>query len=231
MQVCSGRLTEIWLENGQAAGRITSAVAPGPGQYVLAQPSEEGQETLPAALFTSGEAAGGFIAAPPLPVNWRPGEELRLRGPAGKGFILPKGVRRVGLLALDETPSRLLPLAVQAFKAGAEAALVCDIHTIDLAPHRLPTSLEVDALEALPAVLAWADFVAIDLPAGRLPQLRQILGVRAGERLSCAAQALVLTPMPCGATAECGACAVKGRRSWKLACKDGPVFDLNELEW
>ena len=222
---------EIWLENGLAAGRITCPVALAPGQYVLAQPQEGSQEALPAALFAGGEAAGGFICAPPLPAAWQPGEELRLRGPLGKGFALPAGVRRVCLLALDVTPSRLLPLAGQVFKAGAEAALVCEPHAIDLGPHPLPTALEVDALEALPAVLAWADFVAIDLPLARLATLRQVLRVRAGERLTCAAQILVLAPMPCGATAECGACAVRGRHGWKLACKEGPVFDLNELEW
>ena len=231
MQVFSGRLIEIWLENGLPAGRISCPVQPGPGQYVLAQSQDGSREALPTALFAGGEAAGGFIAAPPLPVEWRPGEELRLRGPAGKGFSLPNGVRRACLLALDVTPSRLLPLAAQVFKAGAEAALVCDPHTIDLAPHRLPTSLEVDSLESLPAMLAWADFMAIDLPAARLPALRQTLGLRLNEHLPCAAQVLVLTPMPCGAAAECGACAVRGRRGWKLACKEGPVFDLNELEW
>jgi hypothetical protein len=31
--------------------------------------------------------------------------------------------------------------------------------------------------------------------------------------------------------ADCGVCGVKGRRGWRLACKDGPVFDLNDLEW
>ena len=47
---------------------------------------------------------------------------------------------------------------------------------------------------------------------------------RAGE-----AQALIVTPMPCGGIAECGVCAVTVRRGWKMACKDGPVFDLKEL--
>jgi len=37
-------------------------------------------------------------------------------------------------------------------------------------------------------------------------------------------------PMPCGGLGDCGLCAVDLKRGWKLACKDGPVFDLNELE-
>ena len=35
--------------------------------------------------------------------------------------------------------------------------------------------------------------------------------------------------MPCGGAAECGICAVPFGRGWKLACKDGPVFELNPL--
>jgi dihydroorotate dehydrogenase electron transfer subunit len=44
-------------------------------------------------------------------------------------------------------------------------------------------------------------------------------------------KALVMTPIPCGGIAECGACAVPAHRGWKLACRDGPVFNLNELAW
>jgi NAD(P)H-flavin reductase len=35
--------------------------------------------------------------------------------------------------------------------------------------------------------------------------------------------------MPCGGVADCGACAVETRLGWKLACEDGPVFDLIDL--
>jgi hypothetical protein len=35
--------------------------------------------------------------------------------------------------------------------------------------------------------------------------------------------------MPCAGLADCGVCAVELRRGWKLACKDGPVFDLRDI--
>ena len=47
--------------------------------------------------------------------------------------------------------------------------------------------------------------------------------------LAIPAQALVLGPMPCGGLADCGVCAVTTRSDWKLACKEGPVFDLEEI--
>jgi hypothetical protein len=28
---------------------------------------------------------------------------------------------------------------------------------------------------------------------------------------------------------KCGVCAVKVKRGWKMACVDGPVFDLKDL--
>lgn len=44
------------------------------------------------------------------------------------------------------------------------------------------------------------------------------------------AQILVRVPMPCGALAECGVCAVRLRDGVALACDDGPVFDLRLLD-
>jgi NAD(P)H-flavin reductase len=40
-----------------------------------------------------------------------------------------------------------------------------------------------------------------------------------------------MAAMPCSGLADCGVCAVPARRGYKLACKDGPVFDLDELDW
>ena len=43
------------------------------------------------------------------------------------------------------------------------------------------------------------------------------------------AQVLVRTPLPCGGIAACGVCAVHltgSSRDYRLACKDGPVFQL-----
>jgi hypothetical protein len=103
---------------------------------------------------------------------------------------------------------------------GAEVALVSSSP-----PSDLPHEIEVQPLAALEETCAWADYAAIDVDRGSLPALRDLLGHRRGMQ----GQALVHTPMPCGALAECGVCAVTFRRGWKLACKDGPVFDLSEL--
>jgi hypothetical protein len=197
------------------------SAVPVAGAYLLG--SEE-RDVLPMPLFLEAGAEGGFIAAPPLPRSWEPGQGLDLRGPLGRGFNLPQGLSRLGLAAFGKTASRLFPLIEQALRRGAAVSLFTDL----LVP-ALPSAVEVNPLSSLPDGLAWADFLALDLPLPGLAELDGSLGLAGLRQLSCPGQALLLTPMPCGGTAECGVCAVLIGRSLKLACKDGPVFDLEEL--
>ncbi len=101
----------------------------------------------------------------------------------------------------------------------------------DLTLPRLPAAVEVSPLASLKEAMDWPDFMALDVPLTRLAELRDVLGLSNGDGLPCPAQVLVTTPMPCAGMAQCGACAVPARRGWKLACEDGPVFDLNILKW
>ena len=219
---------------------------PAPGKYLLARGPAESDSGVAWLLFpeaiasprpSSRQAAPqtdstSSFTAGPIPSTWRPGDTLNLRGPLGHGFRLPKNVRRLALVALGDTASRLLPLIPPALESGADIALFCEapLHPCTHAP--LPSIVEIHSLSDLPETKSWPDFLALDLPLETLPTLRQTLGLGPHERLSCPAQALIWTPMPCGALADCGVCAVPARRGgYKLACKDGPVFDLNELEW
>ena len=249
MQSFKGRIAEIWLENGQMAGRMVCPPQgiPAAGQYLLAeamaQASDGPAEALPVTLFPSRLSGEGFHMAPPLPGGWLPGMEFHLRGPFGRGFLLPAQARHVALAALDASPARLLPLAHQALAAGREVTLFCNLAASHFTLSDLPSEIEMDDLAAFAAALSWADAAFLDLPARFLPGLRGRLGIKAGERLPCPTQALVLAPMPCASLAECGVCAVplrasrrsygshSSRLSWALACKDGPVFDLEILEW
>ncbi|MDX1379441.1 MAG: 2Fe-2S iron-sulfur cluster-binding protein, partial [Anaerolineales bacterium] len=82
---------------------------------------------------------------------------------------------------------------------------------------------------AMGDVVAWADFVAFDVARENLPRLKEKLRKQNQLSAEIEAQALIRTPMPCGGIAECGVCAVRMKSRWKLACKDGPVFDWKEL--
>ena len=212
----------------QAAAWIAcpAGAIPDPGQYLLAWSPADGEAALGAALFLGQKTEQAFLAAPPIPRSWEPGTALSLRGPLGQGFHLPPTTRRLALAAVGASAARLLPL-IPPFLAQDTAVTLFTGARLPA----LPAELEVYPLQELPGAIAWADFLALDLPLESLPQLRPILGLSPGERLACPAQALVVTGMPCAGLAECGACAVPGRRNWKLACKDGPVFDLNEMAW
>ena len=222
MHTGKGQVVEIILEDGYRYVRVVCppGLIPAPGQYVLASDGSESPLAFP--LFHTDLAPRGFLAAVSHNVAWSPGLALQLRGPLGRGFTLPLAVRRVGLVAFDALPVRLIGLIRQALKQDAAVVLVCAS-----APDNLPDEVEVQPLSALNEVLEWADYLAFDVARENLNRLRETLGnhVTAGV----GAQVLVRTPVPCGGVAECGVCALTLRSEWNLACKDGPVFDWRDI--
>ena len=206
-------------------------IVPAAGQYVLARASEDGSAPLARALFPSGRATNRFQTGE-LPPHWVAGTTLLLRGPLGRGFELPHRLRRLALASLGDGGACLQPLMEQALAQGMEVTLFDDQR-----PRGLPPDVEAFPLSSLLEALPWADFLALDIPHGGLTQLNRIFGPRRSPQNPLpAAQALIRAPMPCAGSADCGVCAVQTspswkQASWKLACKDGPVFDLADLDW
>jgi dihydroorotate dehydrogenase electron transfer subunit len=199
---------------------------PSAGQYLLAIDLDDPDAILSIPLFPIEQSDQGFWAAPLFPAKWEPGTKLDLIGPLGHGFGLPHNIQRLGLVALGETVSRLLPLVNLITRTHAGMTLFTDL-TLPM----LPAALEVSPLASLKDSLDWPDFMALDVPMERLPELRARLGLPDRAGLACPAQVLVTTSLPCAGMAQCGACAVPAMRGWKLVCEDGPVFDLNLLKW
>ena len=227
MQAFQGRVSQIQLWGGRQVVRVAcpQKMIPASGKYTLAWAEGDADAPLATPLFTAQVDPDGFLAAPGAPPHWGPGTRLHLRGPLGRGFDLPLTARSVALAACSATVARLLPLMRDALAQEAAVALFTD----NPLP-ALPLDLEVHPLSALPEALSWADYLALDLPVEMLDSLGRLLGVdEFTARALPAAQALVLTPMLCGGMADCAVCAVKTGRKWKMACKDGPVFNLKEL--
>lgn len=219
-----GWVKEMRIEaSGQLAALIScpSQAIPPPGCYLLASSDDA---VLASPLFLGAKSEGGFLAAAPVEISWEPGMQLHLRGPHGKGFSLPADTRRLALAGLGNTITRLLPLAELAINQNAAVSLFSDASFPSL-----PSAIEASLLAALPEALAWADFLVLDLALEDLPFLRDRLGLARQAPVRCPGQALVLAPMPCAGLAECGVCALRTRKGWKLACRDGPVFRLDEL--
>jgi hypothetical protein len=217
-----GQLIEIYLDS---RSRITCPpdLIPAPGQYTLAHASGS---DLPLAVpvFFSDSAPNGFRSAPYLPLTWKPGTQLNLRGPLGHGFSIPSFARKVALIAFDESPARLHGLISIALKQDAEVVLVSNTVMDDM-----PEAVEVQPLQALIDIYQWADYAALDVARENLNQLGEMLGKQKQAKAPREAQILVRAPMPCGALAECGVCALTIRHEWKMICKDGPVFDLGSI--
>jgi hypothetical protein len=130
----------------------------------------------------------------------------------------------VALIAFNGTAERLKGLIRPALSQGAAVTLVSEADETGL-----PEEVEVQPLAALEEALRWADYAALDVLRENLAGVWERLG---GERQVWAgkeAQVLVRTPLPCAGIAECGVCAVSVKAGWRLACKDGPVFDWGEV--
>lgn len=222
MHTGKGLITELILEDGCRYARLACPenLIPVPGQYLLA--SDAPDTPLPVPIFYTDSAPAGFIAT--AADHWVPGRSVSLRGPLGRGFALPALARKVALLAFDDVPSRLRGLIRPALKQKASVVLVCDS-----AGDGLPDEVEIQPLSALDEILHWAEYVALDVSREKLPELRQNRSL--WNRLAAVrdAQVLIRTSMPCGGIADCGVCAVTTKSTWKLACKDGPVFDVREI--
>ncbi len=222
MKIGEGQLFEIYLD---ASIRIICPpeLIPAPGQYILAHASGS-DSPLAVPVFFSDSAPNGFRSAPLENSLWKPGAQLNLRGPLGHGFTVPTFVRKVALIAFDESPARLRGLIPLALKLGAEVVLVSDS-----ALDNVPEAVEVQPLQALMEIFFWADYAAFDVGRENLNRLGEKFGKGEQAKGPREAQVLVRAPMPCGALAECGVCALTIRHEWKMICKDGPVFGMKDL--
>ncbi|MGD2156206.1 MAG: hypothetical protein PVG32_04995 [Anaerolineales bacterium] len=235
MRTGLGEVLEIYADTDRRfRARIScpQALIPAPGQYVLAYGSEVGGDVIAHSLFpgyqykkTKSTPVNAFQTAMPVPPTWLPGTKLNMRGPMGNGFQLPENIHRLALIAFGQTVSCLLPLIPQVLQAGGDIAL---FSSTPLA--QLPSAVEIHPLEALSDSLSWADFIVIALQWQNLSTLREVPGLNADQYLGIGSQILIHAPMPCNGIADCGVCALPAPRGYKLICRDGPVFDLKELE-
>lgn len=224
------RLSALLLEpyqNAAARLQLPLAALPRPGQYLQVHDPADSQTVIASQLFAAGwqpssisEDLAELNVAGPLPPGWQLRQPLLARGPRGRGFSLPPHTRRLALAARGRNAARLLPLA----ETAAEVAVFCDEPLGEL-----PSHIEVQPLAALPAALAWADFVALDLPPALTEDLPSLLGFKERVPKTLSGQVLITPSMPCGGLAQCGVCSFATARRPQLACANGPVFELGQL--
>jgi dihydroorotate dehydrogenase electron transfer subunit len=169
-----------------------------------------------------------------------PGQHLRITGPLGRPVPLVRGARQLLLLGEGTATAPLVWLSDEESQRGRGVALIlvpgADHSTYPLGLLRPEIEVVVaggDAGEAAPPLTAllpeyavWADQILASGPQRLYADLRETLRPLPFRR-PC--HVLLAPPMPCG-TGVCGGCPVTTRRrGMRLACRDGPVFELRDL--
>lgn len=208
--------------NGRAV-RISSRLprSPIPGEYFLAFAPGSSQ-VLPAVLSPYEINSDTLTLCGSFPGEWQPGTSINIQGPLGNGFHLPTGAGKIALLATDATLSdRLYALLLHSLSRGIAVAWVADT-----LPEQFPPQVELLESSDLIDAVNWSDYTAAVTSLVGLGALLHTFDRH--TELKKKVDVIIDTPMVCG-NALCGVCAVETKKGWKLACKDGPVFNLEEV--
>ena len=170
------------------------------------------------------------------------GESLDILGPAGNGFSFDSETRHLLLIAGGMGIAPLIYLAEIAIKNGLSVKMAVGAKTKSLL---LPTNSIPQGMEYLTATengtqgekglvtsilqrnASWADQIFV---CGPLPMYQAIRNSSQPFLCGKPTQVSLEVRMGCG-MGICYSCTVKTARGLKQVCKDGPVFDFNEIDW
>lgn len=260
IQEFQGRITakmpvmgDSWLITFEAPADVLRAARP--GQFVNVLPRErsvydpilrrpfsvydvtpdEGEMTVLVRPYGRG---GGSI------IERNIGTEIDVLGLLGNGFDVNPKSSRLLMVAGGVGAAPLLMLSREAVRKGVEVTYLMGAMTADvlLGSSELPGEVEyVVATEdgsagyhgfvtdLVPDYLQWADQVFAAGPGPMFESLRRaVIQNRIGRRPSV--QVSVERTMACGVGA-CLGCMVETKRGLKTACLDGPIFDMEMLQW
>jgi dihydroorotate dehydrogenase electron transfer subunit len=176
------------------------------------------------------------------------GETVEVLGPLGNGFTIQSGSRNLLLVAGGTGIAPLYFLAEQALKleynvkllrgASGEYKTSVERNPIQHYPEELlPPELERETItsspdgqkdmvtDLLPKSTGWADQV---FACGPLPMYKAM--AQMPELQDKSVQVSLEIRMGCG-MGTCYACTIRTRKGLKQVCKDGPVFELNDIIW
>ena len=180
------------------------------------------------------------------------GDTVELFGPLGNGFSINPASRNLLLLAGGIGIAPLLFLAEQALNhrykvkllrgASGEFKPSGEPNPIQHYPEELlPLGIELETITSspdgrkdmvadllIPEVVDWADQI---FACGPMPMYRDMALKKQGLRLEGKPVQISLEMrMGCG-RGVCYGCTVKTKNGLKQVCKDGPVFDLEDICW
>jgi len=230
----------IWLKCPELAPEAK------PGQFVMV--SCGGEECpLPRPLSihqTSGEnlALLYAILAEGRGTKWlserRNGKEITLTGMLGNGFSIPEEPANLLLVAGGNGIAPLYFLAQKAIKAGHSITLLygtADRNRKPIPPHIKTISATEDGsvghrgtvTDLIPKHIDWAEQV---FACGPVAMYRELHAHRKELLQDKPVQLSLEVRMGCG-LGVCFGCTVKTKTGLKQVCKDGPVFNLDDILW
>jgi dihydroorotate dehydrogenase electron transfer subunit len=249
---------------GEASRRLVLRIEEGwpeaePGQFLMLSPGTRGRVERydpllprPMAIFRArriGEAAEVEVLykvvgrGTSLLADARPGEEVRLVGPLGRGFPEPAPDERVilvgggtGIASLFELARRSAKRARISVLLGARTAsdlmgradfegLDADLH---LATEDGSEGLAGLVTELLERAIAREDAARV-YACGPTPMMRRASEITKAAGLPCLVS--LENRMACG-FGICLGCAVPSSgEGYHLVCRDGPVFGSGDLAW
>jgi dihydroorotate dehydrogenase electron transfer subunit len=172
----------------------------------------------------------------------QPDEKVDLLGPNGNGFSINSQSKNITLVAGGMGIAPLCFLASEALKRGcyvrllAGAGTACQLCPQIIIPAGAKTvnctedgtaGLKGLVTDLLPENIAWADQI---FACGPVPMYREIKEKYQPFLQDKQVQVSLEVRMGCG-LGFCYACTVKTRQGLKQVCKDGPVFDLQNVLW
>jgi dihydroorotate dehydrogenase electron transfer subunit len=175
----------------------------------------------------------------------RVGEELDILGPLGNGFSIEPATGNLLLVAGGIGVAPLIYLADQAIKLGKHVTLLLGAREAKWVylPGYLPDKMDIVIIteeteegsrgkkglvsDFFLDYFGWADQICA---CGPVAMYQAMVGHLQRRRERKPVQVSLEVRMGCGVGA-CYGCSIKTRRGMRQVCKDGPVFDIDEILW
>ena len=212
-----------------------------PGQFVMVRCGEETVLRRPLSVHqTAGDRFALLFVVIGKGTQWlaarQPGDEIDILGPLGNGFTVHPDSRNLLLVAGGMGIAPLMLLADGAVAEGRDVTMLYGTANDDRYP--VPARVTVVAAtedgsvghrglvtELIPQYLDATDQV---FACGPLPMYKAM--AQMPELKNKPVQVSLEMRMGCG-MGTCYACTIRTRQGLKQVCKDGPVFELNDIIW
>lgn len=170
----------------------------------------------------------------------RPGEILDVLGPLGRGFRVEARTRNILLVAGGLGIAPLVALADEAIRREMMVTMIAGSKSAAAVPPASLMSPEVEYVictedgslgekglvtECVPHFAEWADQT---FACGPREMLRALARLPSLPRKSV--QVSLEEHMGCGLGA-CFGCVVRTKNGFQRVCRDGPVFDIEDVVW